>query len=508
MAEASSRPLKSLIILGLILLALAALKLYSYLLFHSVAEVFSIVVACATFILAWHTRQFFENRFLVWIGSAHLFVAAIDLAHTLAYKHMGVFEGDGANLATQLWLAGRFLQAGAWLPATFLIRRKCPPECIFALFSVTTAGLFAWIFYFQAFPVAFLDDSQQLTPFKIYSEYAICAAFAVSGLLLWRSREHFDRSVLNFLLLSLAGMITAELSFTLYRDPFDVLNLTGHSLKFISYYLIYKAVVDTGLKRPYALLFRDLKRSEEALQNMNAVLEQRVAERTAVAENRAHQLHLLATELTQAEQRERRRLAQILHDHLQQLLVAARMHLGIARSRMGQAGAQEALETADDLLAQSIDASRSLTAELSPPVLHNQGLPAALQWLAEWKKEKHHLAVEVDVDQEANPSSESVRNLVFQVIWELLFNVVKHSGEKQAKVSLRQQNGTLHVTVEDRGKGFDPSAVTRSTKDGFGLASIRQRLDTIGGAIDIDSAPGRGTRIHLTAPMSLDPPVN
>ncbi len=508
MDEAPSKPITSVILLGSILLALAVSKLYSFLLFHSVAEVFSIVIACATFILAWHTRQFFENRFLVWIGSAHLFVAGIDLAHTLAYKHMGVFPHDGANLATQLWLAGRFLQAAAWLPASFLFHRKFRPEYILVLFSMATAALLAWIFYFESFPVAFLDDRQALTPFKIYSEYAICGAFAVSGLLLWRSRDRFDRSVLNFLLLSLAGMITAELCFTLYNDPFGLLNVIGHYLKFISYYLIYKAVIDTGLKRPYALLFRDLKRSEEALQNMNAELEERVAERTAVAENRTRQLQILAAELTEAEQRERRRLAQVLHDHLQQLLVAARMHLGAMRSQIGQAGASDALARVDDLLSQSIEASRTLTAELCPPILHSEGLPAALEWLAQWKREKHHLAVEVDADKDANPDSESVRTLVFQVIWELLFNVVKHSGENWARVVMRQRDGALHVTVEDRGKGFDPNSMVRSSKESFGLFSIRQRLDTIGGDIVIDSAPGRGTRIHLTAPMSLEQPVS
>jgi signal transduction histidine kinase len=238
------------------------------------------------------------------------------------------------------------------------------------------------------------------------------------------------------------------------------------------------------------------------------VLEERVAERTAVAENRTRQLQNLAAELTEAEQRERRRIAQVLHDHLQQLLVAARMHLGVTRSQVHQAGASDALSRVDDLLSQSIEASRTLTAELCPPILHSEGLPAALEWLAQWKKEKHHLVVEVDVDKEANPASESVRNLVFQVIWELLFNVVKHSGESGARVVMRQRDGTLHVTVEDRGKGFDPSSIARSSKAGFGLFSIQQRLDTIGGDIVIDSAPGRGTRVHITAPMSIEQPVS
>lgn len=508
MTAAGSKTLTSLILLGSVLVGLALSRLYSFLLFHSLAEVFSIVIACASFILAWHSRQFMENRFLLWIGSAHFFVAGIDLAHTLAYKHMGVFPGDGANLATQLWLAGRFLQAAAWLPAGFLTARKLRPERILALFSVATAGLLASIFYFQIFPIAYLDDVQKLTPFKVNSEYLICFALAISGLLLWRHRDRFDSAVLRFLLLSLAGLIAAELCFTLYQDPFGLFNVAGHYLKFVAYYLIYKAVIETGLSRPYALLFRDLKRSEEALQNMNAVLEQRVAERTAVAENRARQLHILATELTEAEQRERRRLAQVLHDHLQQFLVAARMNLALLNCEVGQAGSRDAIARVDELLSQSIDASRSLTVELCPPVLRDAGLPAALEWLADWKREKHCLMVEVHVDKEANPASEAIRTLVFQVVRELLFNVVKHSGGNWARVTAGTQDGILKLTVEDRGRGFDPRSIAPSKNGGFGLWSIRQRMDVIGGSISLDSAPGRGTRVYLTAPMSPDPPIN
>jgi signal transduction histidine kinase len=137
----------------------------------------------------------------------------------------------------------------------------------------------------------------------------------------------------------------------------------------------------------------------------------------------------LASELTRAEQRERRRLAQILHDHLQQLLVAARLKLSIVRSELRDEARQgpEQLEQIDHTLDEAITVSRSLTAELSPRILYDAGLPAALEWLAADMEKKHGLAVKVYADPAANPAEETLREFLFQAVREGLFNVVKHA---------------------------------------------------------------------------------
>ena len=248
----------------------------------------------------------------------------------------------------------------------------------------------------------------------------------------------------------------------------------------------------------------DLKRTQEQLKALNETLEQRVAERTAVAERRSAQLRKLAIELTQAEQSERRRLAQLLHDHLQQLLVAARFNVDLLRGRSRDADVRESADKVNNLLVESIKASRSLAVELSPPVLYEAGLAAAIAWLGRQMHDKHGLVVDIEADNAAVPASEDISVLLFQAVRELLFNVVKHAKVKQARVQIKRLEGDLvQITVADEGVGFDPHPL-QDSKDaytGFGLFSIGERLGLIGGRIEVDGAPGKGTRVTLVAPV-------
>lgn len=260
------------------------------------------------------------------------------------------------------------------------------------------------------------------------------------------------------------------------------------------------------------------KQTEHMLRQLNETLEQRVADRTLEAEHRSAQLRALANELTQAEQRERRRLAQVLHDHLQQLLVASLMRLGAIR-RKADEKTQLGLDSIDDLIRQAINASRSLTIELSPPVLYDAGLARALEWLARSMKDKHQLAVELDVDPEAPEVNEDLRAFLFQAVRELLFNVVKHGRVKKARITLRRAPADssapghtgefLAITVADEGPGFDPSILrVRGAKaEHFGLFSIQQRLELLGGRMEVTAPPEHGTTITLYAPVVQQGPA-
>jgi signal transduction histidine kinase/DNA-binding NarL/FixJ family response regulator len=243
--------------------------------------------------------------------------------------------------------------------------------------------------------------------------------------------------------------------------------------------------------------------AEEALKRLNETLEQQVAERTAVATRRAAQLQVLAAELTQTEHRERRRLAQILHDHLQQILYAARLGLGALRHANPQEPPAETIDRIDSLLGECIAESRSLTIQLCPPVLHEAGLVAAIEWLGRHMEQTGGLMVDVEVDPQAEPESEEIRILLFEAARELLFNVVKHAETGRARVTMTPaQNGGVCLIVSDEGAGFpltDPELETTATS-GFGLFSIRERLELLGGRLHVSTSPGQGTQVSIVAP--------
>lgn len=240
------------------------------------------------------------------------------------------------------------------------------------------------------------------------------------------------------------------------------------------------------------------KQAEESLLRLTETLEEQVADRTAVAQHQAEQLRRLALELTRAEERERRRLAEILHDHAQQLLVAAKWTLGSVRGKIGDETIRASLHGVDELLNESIETLRSLAVELQPPALYSAGLPAALEWLARQMREKHGLAVEIE--GEVDPPRDDLRVLLYTAIRELLFNAAKHAGVDRARVELRSlEREWIQVTVADEGAGFDPAVLRGdASEDSFGLFSIQARLNFIGGKLEIDTAPGKGTRVTLT----------
>jgi signal transduction histidine kinase len=495
---------KMVLTLSGILVALTFARVVNFLLFHSLAELFSVVVAFGVFVVAWNARRFDIPGYLLWLGLAYPFVAGLEVAHTLTYHGMGVFPGHGVNLPTQLWLAARFMETGAWLVAPFFTRRSLRTTPAAVCLAVVFSALLATV-HWGVFPVAYSDTQGRLTAFKIWSEYAVCCGLLVAGYLLWKRRMSFDGAVLRLVLASLGVAVASELMFTLYSDPYGVANLLGHYLKIVSCYLIYVAVIETGLTRPFGLMFRELKRSQEELRALNEKLEREVGVRTEQLRRRAKQLQALASELTRAEQRERRRLAQLLHDHLQQLLVAAKMQVAILRCHLDGHSAEEAADRLSDLLRQSIEASRSLTVELCPPALYDAGLSAALEWLATRVREQHGLRVEVAAAPQANPLNESVRVLLFEAVRELLFNIVKHSGQDRAGVEVDLQDGWVTLAVADQGRGFDVASVLETDHGGFGLFSIKERLEALGGSMRIESKPGLGTRVLLAVPVGASP---
>ncbi|MGE5294956.1 MAG: ATP-binding protein, partial [Solirubrobacterales bacterium] len=250
-----------------------------------------------------------------------------------------------------------------------------------------------------------------------------------------------------------------------------------------------------------------LRTQTQELAELTKSLESKVAERTEELEHRAWQLQKLTLELMEAEERERARIAEILHDDLQQVLAAAKFHVGLLNSRTkNDAKAREIAGQTNDLLADAIAKSRGLSHELASPVLVQSDLGAALEWLVEQMQKKHGFKVHLEVVGRIETASKSLRILLYRAVQELLFNTIKHAGVSEARVRLRRRHGRLRLSVSDRGRGFDPAA--SGGKPGLGLLNIRERIELLGGRVMVRSTPGKGSTLLIVIPENeADGPV-
>ena len=237
------------------------------------------------------------------------------------------------------------------------------------------------------------------------------------------------------------------------------------------------------------------------LGNVEAITKRKQAEE---ALHTYHQkLRSLASKLSLAEERQRRRVAIDVHDHIAQNLALAKMKLGVLRASIASGGA---LETMDDILKlvdETIQDTRTLISELGSPILYELGFVPAVEWLTQQTQKQHGIVLAFEDDGQPKPLSEDVRVLLFQAVRELLVNIAKHAQTRTAKVSITRDADQVRVDVEDDGVGFDSAEIGSSvdTTGRFGLFSIRVRLEPLGGHMEVESKPGHGTRVTLVAPL-------
>jgi signal transduction histidine kinase len=516
-----------------VILAAAGLYLtsfYSYLLFHSIVELFSVAIAWGVFALAWNSRRLIRNNYLLLLGIAYLFVGNLDLLHTLAYKGMHVFPGYGANLPTQLWIASRYLESLSFLIAPFFLDRALNPRTALGAYLLCFTLILLSIFAWPIFPACYVEG-QGLTTFKVVSEYIICAILFGALVLLYKKRREFDALVWRLLVWSLLIMIVAELAFTFYVGVYDLSNLIGHYFKVISFYLVYKAIIETGLSKPFSLLLRDLKQAEEALRKVNDTLEVQVEERTAALQEANVQLrleilerqnvenalrksekklHHLASQILQVQEQERGRISRELHDDLGQSLIVVKLTM----RKIYRALSTDYLAVTDDLenaleqLDSLIDKVRRISHNLSPSILEDFGLEAALAYLFEDFSATEELKFDVNMEKVSLFLSPTVQLAIYRIFQEALTNVSKHAAATEVKVQISRRNDHFYFLVADDGRGFDLAA-TRAVlpgERGAGLASIEERLHLLNGIMDIQSQKGHGTQLSFTLPFESTSP--
>jgi len=480
------------------ILALAGLYLtstHSYLLFHSIAELFSIIVAGVIFIIAWNARRLYDNAFLLFVGIAFFFVGAIDLLHVLAYQGMGVFQSADANLPTQLWIAGRGLEAVSLLIAPALLGRRLRPRLIFLSFALVTGLLLASIVSWHNFPTCYVNGLG-LTPFKIGAEYLISTVLVVALLLLWTRRAAFDPLALRYLAAGVALTVASEVAFTQYVGVYDVANLIGHLLKIAAVYCFYKAIVQTTMTRPFDLLFRELKQREQELRDAHQMQEQMT--------------HFIVHDL-------RSPLTSVLAG-IDALCGAKDGALSATQRQLveaAKASASWVLTLADSLL----DSSRLESGKMP---LQVRSLDAKELVVSSWMHvatwaELGDIRLEVDSDGDGLRVAAD-RDVTMRILVNLFSNAIKHNPP-DSSITVRvatSQDGFVAFSVTDQGPGIAPEWADKVFEKfghiearqagapgvGLGLHFCRLAVEAQGGRIDLNSGPGVGTTVTFTLPAA------
>ena len=249
------------LIIGVFLLVMG---LWNYLFFHILAEFFSVVIGFMIFVIAFNTKKYIKYRYFLLMGIGFLFVASIDLLHTIAYRGMNVIDPYLFE-ATQLWILARFIEAGTLLAAFsffFSPKKTSCVNCFLVYSSITVTSLI--MMAFGVFPECYIEGVG-LTPFKRISEYVIIGMLGLSLYFFRKKKSYFDDEVARYLTISIILTIVSEFTFTLYFDVYGVFNILGHIFKIISFWFIFKSIISTGLSAPQKIIFHDLIKKQESL---------------------------------------------------------------------------------------------------------------------------------------------------------------------------------------------------------------------------------------------------
>jgi signal transduction histidine kinase len=475
---------------GLAVLAgLYALTVPNYLLFHSVAELFSIVIAAGVFMIAWNSRHFADTTFLNYLGIAYLSIAVLDTLHTLGFKGMGIFR-DYDYYANQLWIAARYVESISLLVFIALKenKRKHPEYgTILGIYGAVTAALIVSIFGFKIFPECFVEGEGQTT-FKLVSEFIISGILLISLFFLIRRRGEFDRRVFRFIFASVILTILSEIAFTFYFDNYGIANFIGHVFKIGSFYLIYKAIIETSLRRPMDIIFRELSTLNAEKDKFFSIIAHDLKNPFSGIQSMSE---VLRTEYDQLEEREKREYigliaesAKLSLELLDNLLVWARMQTGRMTAKPDRFSAAQAVWTAVEIFK----------------------TPAR----------KKRITIESDLAEDAEVYAD--RNMVDLILRNLLSNAVKftYSGG-DIRVTTRREGGTLIIRVEDTGTGIEEKdleklfslgeSISRTGTasehgTGLGLLLCREFAERNGGRLWATSVPGEGSVFSVSLPLA------
>jgi signal transduction histidine kinase len=471
----------------------------SYLLFHSIVEIFSIAVAAAVFMISWSSRDQAEARPFLLLGIGYLFVAILDVFHLLSYEGMGVLP-NSVDDATRLWIAARALQAAATLTFSLLShqRRVGSPGLAFAVFGGAAAAALLSIFVWSVFPRCFVEGAG-VTAFKRTSEYVISAVFALSLVLVAR-RPGFLTSVERRYLIAAFGLtVASELVFTLYVSAYGYQNLIGHYLKVAAFFLAYRALFTSKVRGRVALI-AELKQSKALVEASEMELRKANLSKDKFFSILAHDLRnpigglvslseLVATRFDEMDPRRVREMCRLIHDGATQSADLLECILQWARAQSGR------LE---------VHPSRILLSDLC------EGIKAMLEPVAAGKG----IGLACRIPRDAAAWADE--NMLATVLRNLLSNAVKFTPRGgEVVLSAEEGGGWQTLAVADNGVGMSPDQLSKLFRidahfscpgtdaekgHGMGLILCRELVELNRGSIWASSQPSRGSVFSLRLP--------
>lgn len=483
-----------------VLIGLFIASQYNFLLFHTLAELFSIMISAGIFMIAWNSRKFVDNEYLLFIGISFLFVSSIDLLHTFTYKGLNILITDDPNIPTQLWLSARYLQSLVLLIAPFFMKYKFDAKTLFVGFGFLTLIILISIFYVPVFPDAYIKG-EGLTNFKIISEYIISFIFIGAIFQMVAYKKFFDRKFYNLIVWSISLLVISEFMFSLYMSVYGAANIVGHYLKIVAYYLLYKAIIEQGLIDPYNVLFRNLKKSEEELQKYSEELKISNINKDKFFSIISHDLRspfngilgfaeLLKEETDILEKEEIKEIAERLYNSshnvyslLENLLQWSRIQIGVDVSDPEPIKLKKTLKENLDLLGSSI------------------------------KSKNLHLVL--DLDDEVLIFAD--HTMFSSVLQNLINNAIKFTPSGgEIKIYSNVEEDYLNLNIQDTGVGMNEEEVKNLFKieksfskkgtagekgSGLGLILTKELVERSGGDIKAASSPNKGTTFSLRIPL-------
>ena len=476
---------------------------HHYLLFHTLAELFSIVVAWAMFMIAWNSSQYIENGYLTFIAIAYFFIGGVDLLHTLAYHGMPIFT-DYDYYANQLWLVARYMESVTLLVALLFLpgKRAVRPYWTLAAYTVLTVISVLSIFRWKIFPICFIEGQGQTT-FKIVSEYVICLILAGDLWAISRHRAQFEPVIYRWMFWSILFTIISETAFAVYISNYGASNLIGHYFKIFSFFLIYKALIETGIKKPYDLIFRELVAKEQHLEAARKAADAANQAKSEFLSNMSHELRTpLNGILGYAQILKRDGALTAFQKNGVEIIERSGTHL---------------LNLINEILDLSKIEARKM--ELEPSPVQFPEFLADVAKILHVRAFQKNIAFDSELAPDLPPIVRADEKRLSQILYNLLGNAIKFT--EQGQVTLRvsrladESPPRIRFEVQDTGIGISADQLEeifspfkqvaqqgrRFEGTGLGLTISRKLVRLMGGEISVTSAVGQGSAFRFDLPL-------